>query len=476
MNTETFLKLFQTDRQSLNRLIRKGLERGGDYCDLFFQQRQGQYVGLEDGSVNRASTSLDRGVGLRVNRGIQTGFSFVEGLEYELLKKAMANASRIAGEPVPGGGTSLPPWRTVSPASPPLYPFHGDSTFPVQRQVDLLQDLNHLVFSLDPRIRRLALNLSRSRSRVLIVSSDGRLGVDSRPMTVISAMVVAEERGRLEQNHMSIALRQGMDALDSARMKDFARRLVEQTVLLFEALPPRGGDMEVVLGAGESGILLHEAVGHGMEADFNRKGTSAFSDMTGKPVATPGVSIVDDATRPGNRGSLAIDDENVPGEKTVLVENGVLRNYLFDRLNARFYQSKSTGSGRRQSFRHHPLPRMRCTYMLPGPHTREEVIRSVKKGLYAESFTNGQVLIGAGDFTFYVKHGYLIENGRLTRPVKDVNVIGNGPEVLRKITMVADDLTFSESGWTCGKEGQGVPVSLGLPTVKVSSLTVGGRT
>jgi TldD protein len=243
---------------------------------------------------------------------------------------------------------------------------------------------------------------------------------------------------------------------------------------LFDAVKPEAGEMEVVLAAGSSGILLHEAIGHGMEADFNRKNVSIFADKINKPVAENFVSIVDDATNPNIRGSVNVDDEGNDTEKTFLVENGILRSYLHDRISAQHYNVKSTGSGRRQSFRYIPQPRMRNTYMLPGPHKKEEIIGSVKKGIYAEMFTNGQVFIGAGDFTFYVKSGYLIEDGKLTKPIKDVNIIGNGPKVLRDIVMVGDDLEMAEGGWTCGKNGQGVPVSMGLPTVKVSKITVGG--
>ena len=249
---------------------------------------------------------------------------------------------------------------------------------------------------------------------------------------------------------------------------------VSEVSELFEAVKPEAGEMPVVLSAGSSGILLHEAIGHGMEADFNRKNISIFSDKINKPVAENFVTIVDDGTYPSIRGSINVDDEGNTTEKTFLVENGILRSYMHDRISAKHYNVKPTGSGRRESFRYSPLPRMRNTYMLPGPHKKDEIIESVKKGIYTESFTNGQVFIGAGDFTFYVKSGYLIEDGKLTKPIKDINIIGNGPKVLSDIVMVGDDMKMAEGGWTCGKDGQGVPVSMGLPTVKVSKITVGG--
>jgi TldD protein len=253
------------------------------------------------------------------------------------------------------------------------------------------------------------------------------------------------------------------------------KEAVDRTMILFDAVQAPAGEMPVVLGAGASGILLHEAIGHGMEADFNRKGTSIYADKIGKKVAQPFVNIVDEGTQEGARGSINIDDEGNAAGRTNLVENGVLTTYLHDTISAKHYGVKPTGNGRRESYQYAPLPRMRSTYMLPGPHKKEEIIASVKKGLYCSNFTNGQVQIGAGDFTFYVKNGYLIEDGKLTRPIKDVNIIGNGPKVLEQIDMVADDLTIDQGGWTCGKDGQSVPVSQGIPTVRVASITVGGR-
>ncbi|MBP1678918.1 MAG: TldD protein, part of TldE/TldD proteolytic complex, partial [Bacteroidetes bacterium] len=289
-----------------------------------------------------------------------------------------------------------------------------------------------------------------------------------------TATVVAEKDGRRERAGWNFGGRRSLSYFTPAVVEELSKTAVARAVVLFEAVQPPAGEMPVVLGPGVTGILLHEAIGHGMEADFNRKSISIFSDKINKPVAEKFVSIVDDGTNPNVRGSINVDDEGNDSEKTFLVENGILRSYLHDRISAGHYGVKSTGSGRRQSFRFAPMPRMRNTYMLPGPHAREEIIGSVKKGLYAESFTNGQVFIGAGDFTFYVKSGNLIEDGKLTRPVKDVNIIGNGPKVLKDIVMVADDFKMDDGGWTCGKNGQGVPVSLGLPTVKVSKITVGG--
>jgi TldD protein len=266
----------------------------------------------------------------------------------------------------------------------------------------------------------------------------------------------------------------GVDFYSPERQRKMVDEAVARALLALRAESPPAGEMPVVLAAGSSGILLHEAIGHGLEADFNRKGTSIYADRIGKSIAPADVTIIDDATLPSARGSLNVDDEASPTEKTVLVERGTLRTYLHDRISARHYGVASTGSGRRESFRHPVLPRMRCTYMDPGPHAPEDIIRSVKKGLYCEVFGNGQVQIGAGDFAFYVRHGWLIEDGKLTAPVKDANLIGNGPRVLESIEMVGSDLVIDEGGWTCGKDGQSVPVSQGMPTVKVARMSVGG--
>jgi TldD protein len=308
----------------------------------------------------------------------------------------------------------------------------------------------------------------------MIIDSAGRKAYDYQPMSTLYTFCVAEEEGRREENYATIGGRFGLEYYTPQVLDRQADKAVADTLLLFEAIRPVAGEMPVVLAAGSSGILLHEAIGHGMEADFNRKGTSIYSERIGAQIAPPFVSIVDDGTLEGWRGTINVDDEGSPTQRTVLVEKGILRSYLHDRISARHYGAALTGSGRRESFRHMPLPRMRNTYMLAGPHEKEEIIRSVERGIYAETFTNGQVHIGAGDFTFYIKKGSLIEKGKLTAPIKDVKLIGNGPQVLLDTEMVGSDLLMDQGGWSCGKDGQSVPVSLGLPTVKIAKLTVGG--
>jgi TldD protein len=342
-------------------------------------------------------------------------------------------------------------------------------------KLPLLTGLNAGALAADPRIKKVNVNYSDETSVILLVTSDGLMVEDHLPMTGLSLSCMGEEKGRRESSGYNVSSRSGMEYYDRERLDRIVREAVARTTVLFEAITPPAGEMPVVLGAGSSGILLHEAIGHGMEADFNRKKVSIFADRIGKPVAQPFVNIVDDGTLDFARGTINVDDEGNAPQKTMLVEGGVLTTYLHDEISAKHYKVKPTGSGRRESYRHVPMPRMRATYMLPGPHHREEIIASVKRGIFCDHFSNGQVQIGAGDFTFYVKNGYLIEDGKLTRPITDVNIIGNGPRVLEKVDMVGNDMKMDEGGWICGKNGQSVPVSLGIPTVRVSAITVGGR-
>ena len=452
------------------------LAKGGDYADVFFQHRVGSTMALEDGEVNRAFASVDLGVGVRVVKGDQTGYGYTEELTLEAIKNAAATAASIADGPSrdapaifradPGPGGAFPAryllkrgWEDVSP----------------KEKLPFLLALNERTFKADPRVKKVSVGFSDEHGAVLVADSNGRLVEDVQPMTSLYLSCVAEDKGRREQNGYNVAGREGLDFYTEDRLARMVREAVGRTVILFDAVQPPAGEMPIVMAAGSSGILLHEAIGHGMEADFNRKNTSIYSDRIGKPVAKPFVNIVDDGSIDGARGSINVDDEGNVAGKTLLVDGGTLATYLHDSISAKFYKVPSTGSGRRESFRFPPMPRMRSTYMQNGPHKRDEIIASVKKGILCTNFTNGQVNIGAGDFTFYVKNGFLIEDGKLTRPIKDVNIIGNGPKVLEKIDMVADDLAIDEGGWTCGKNGQSVPVSQGIPTVRVSSITVGGR-
>ncbi|MCK4825832.1 TldD/PmbA family protein, partial [bacterium] len=398
------------------------------------------YIGLEDKAVNRAYSNVDFGVGIRVLKGDQTGYSFTEEITPAAMKLAAKTAANIADT-----SKKYQPVSLKLHKHPNYYPIETPwEKVSINEKIPYLQKINDKIFSLDSRVIKSRLWFINESSYILLINSDGRVVYDYRPMGQISVTVSAEQKGKREENYFGLADRRGIEFFTKENMDRLAEEPVKRTMKLFEAVKPEAGEMEVVLAAGSSGILLHEAIGHGMEADFNRKNISIFCDKINKPVAEKFVSIVDDGTNPNKRGSLNIDDEGNDTEKTFLVKDGILRSYLHDRISSRHYKVKPTGNGRRQSFRFEPVPRMRNTYMLPGPHTKEEIIRSVKKGLYTETFTNGQVFIGAGDFTFYVKSGYLIENGKLTQPVKDVNIIGNGPQVLKDIVMVADDPKLSE--------------------------------
>ena len=461
---------FGVDEAMINDLMAMALSHGGDYCDVYFQHAISSDIILEDDKVSRAFAAVDLGVGIRVLKGDQTGYSFTEELTPESMKLAAKTAANIAAS---GEGT-LPVSLKLRPSADHysiLTPWEGMT---IDRKIPILQKVNEKMAALDTRLVRKRVSFHDDTSYILLATSDGKVVCDYKPMTQMSASCTAEQNGRRETSYASSAGRRGLEYYTEELIDRLAREAVADTIRMFDAVTPEAGEMPVVLGAGHSGILLHEAIGHGMEADFNRKNESVFSDKIGKPVAQNIVTIVDDGTNPNMRGSINVDDEANDSQRTVLVENGILKTYMHDLISSKHYGVAPTGNGRRQSFRFNPLPRMRNTYMLNGPHTREEIIAGVKKGLYCKSFTNGQVLIGPGDFTFYVQSGSLIEDGKLTAPVKDVNIIGNGPQVLEKITMVANDFAMSDGTWMCGKGGQSAPVTLGQPTVLVSSITVGG--
>ena len=466
-----YFQRFGIDEAMIRKVMAEALHYGGDYCDLFFQNELSNSIRLQDNIVNSASTNVTLGVGIRVLNGNQTGYSFTEDISLASMKAAARTAAGIAS----GSAKAAP--QTFNATKLMNY-YETEISYEdvgVKDKVDMLQAINDDVFKQDARVVKANVNFSDSENYILVVNSEGGIASDYQPMLRISVGCTAEEDGKRENNYFDYSVRDDINFLTEEKLKRLPREAVARTVKLFEAQTPPAGEMPVVLAAGSSGILLHEAIGHGMEADFNRQGISVFSDMINKKVAEDFVTIVDNGTNPHVRGSINVDDEGHPSEETQLVENGVLRSYIHDRISAKHYGVDPTGSGRRESFKHYPLPRMRNTYMKNGPHTFDEIIANVKYGIVAEQFTNGQVNIGPGDFTFYVKSGSLIEDGKITGLIKDVNIIGNGPEVLSRVTMVANDMKMAEGGWTCGKNGQSVPVSMGLPSVLVSSITVGGR-
>jgi TldD protein len=470
-NTESYMKHFEVDQKLLNKVIAAAMEKGADYADLFFEHTLNNTSALEDNKVNSAFSNIAYGVGIRVLKGDQTGYAYSETITEDAMLKAARTASNIANSSAKNTIVD------VKEFTPPNYYAVKNSweQASIKDKIPFMQRLNDNIFAGDKRVTKVNVYLGDSTSYILFYNSEGLITWDYRPMSYLVGVCIMEENGRTENFYSSRSMRMGSEFLTNELIDEVAKEAVDKTAILFKAGMPKAGEMEVVMAPGESGILLHEAMGHSFEADFNRKNTSIFSDKMGKKIAESFVTIKDDGTIPHLRGSINFDDEGNPTECTTLVDKGVLSNYLHDRISANYYKCKPTGNGRRQDFRNIPIPRMRTTYMDSGQHKNEEIIASVKNGIYVESFSNGQVNIGQGDFTFFVKLGYIIENGKLTKPIKDINIIGNGPQALADIVMVGDDMKMAQGTWTCGK-GQSAPVSMGIPTVKIKKLTVGGVT
>ena len=446
--------------------------RGGvDYADLYFQVTRQESWTVEDGIIREGSFSLDQGVGVRANSGEKTGFAYSDELVLPALETAAGAARAIARQ---GQEKHVQAWQRSTAAA--LYP-ESDPTTSIddQQKTRLLLELDAATRALDERVEQVIISMASSQDLVLVAASDGTMAADVRPLIRLNVSVILQQDGQREQGYSGGGARADLNYfLDGDIPLSFAREAVRQAVVQLEAQPAPAGTMPVVLGNGWPGILLHEAVGHGLEGDFNRKGLSAFSGKIGQKVASELCTIVDDGTMVNRRGSLAVDDEGVPGQETVLVENGILRCYMQDKLNARLMGVEATGNGRRESFGHIPMPRMTNTFMRAGNHDPAEIIASVDKGIYAPNFGGGQVDITSGKFVFSASEAYLIENGKVTTPVKGAMLIGDGPEALHKISMVGNDLAFDTGVGTCGKEGQSVPVGVGQPTLKIDELTVGG--
>jgi len=466
-----FLDEFGIDEDLCRRLLAKALSRGGDFADLYFEFTVSNYLGLEDGKVNQSYGDISLGVGIRTVKGDQIGYGLTQELTEESMMSAAATASTLCDERITPVDTSF-----SKPQIGDYYPLAaGFNGIPVESKLPLLQSINQKCFALSPEIVKVNAGFQNSTKRILIATSDGVMTEDIIPAGFIYSSVVAERNGKREQAFWNLGGHRDLSFYTDDVINEVSSKAVNNALRLFDAVQPPAGEMPVVLGPGITGILLHEAIGHGMEADFNRKKISTYSSMLGKKVAEPFVNIIDDGTIPGLAGSINVDDEGIPGQKTILVENGILRSYLHDKISAKFYGVEPTGNGRRQDFQNYPIPRMRNTYMLGGTYTPEDVIRAAGNGIYVEDVSNGQVKIGEGDFAFYVSQGRMIENGKLTSPIKDVNIMGNGPKMLANITMAANDLEMSHGGaGQCGKNGQGAPVSFGMPTCLVKSLTVGG--
>ncbi len=466
-----FLKEFGIDESICRKLLAKALSRGGDFADLYFEYAVSNYLGLEDGKVNQSYGDISLGVGIRTVKGDQIGYGFTQDLNEESMMSAAATASTLCDMNATSVGSSFNSLRTGN-----YYPVAPDfNGIPGQSKLPLLQDINKKCFALSPEVVKVNAGFMSSAKRMMVVASDGSQAEDLIPSGFIYASVVAERNGKREQSGWNLGGRRDFSFYTDEVVSEVAGKAVNNTLKLFDAIQPPAGEMPVVLGPGVTGILLHEAIGHGMEADFNRKNISTYSTMIGKKVAEPFVNIIDDGTNMNLSGSINVDDEGTPGKKTVLVENGILTSYIHDKISAKHYGVEPTGNGRRQDFQNYPIPRMRNTYMLGGTATPDDVIKEAANGIYVENVSNGQVKIGEGDFAFYVSQGRMIENGKLTSPIKDVNIMGNGPKMLANITLAANDLEmFLGGGGQCGKNGQGVPVSFGMPTCLVKSLTVGG--
>ena len=442
-----------------------------DAADLYFQHSRSESWLLEDGIVKDGNHSIEQGVGVRAMSGEKTGFAYSDEIVLPELLTAAASARAIAQSGTDRNTHALSP-REARALYPPLDPVES---LPNDEKIALLREVDKFCRALDPRIDQVVVSLSAVLDTVLIAAADGTLAADVRPLVRLNVQVIAEQSGRREQGSAGGGGRYGYrELLANGRAHALAREAVRQALVNLESVPAPAGTMTVVLGPGWPGVLLHEAIGHGFEGDFNRKGTSAFAGRMGEKVASPLCTVVDDGTLPNRRGSLSVDDEGVPSECTVLIENGVLKGYMQDKLNARLMGMRSTGNGRRESFAHLPMPRMTNTYMLPGTSDPGEIIASVPRGLYAVNFGGGQVDITNGKFVFSASEAYLIENGKITRPVKGATLIGSGPEVLTRVSMVGNDLKLDEGVGVCGKEGQSVPVGVGQPTLRIDAMTVGG--
>jgi TldD protein len=456
----------------LSRLIGQLMSGSVDYGDLYFQYSRHESWSLEEGKVKSGSHSIEQGVGVRAVAGEKTGFAYSD----EIMLPALLEAAGAARAIVQQGAPSRVPAAFRGEAGRQLYrPDDPLASLPDNAKVKLLERVEKAARAQDPRVKQVMASLASTHDVVLVVRSDGVIAGDVRPLVRLNVTVIVEQNGRRESGSHGGGGRFAYDYFNQEdRALDYAREAVRQALVNLDAVEAPAGTMAVVLGPGWPGILLHEAIGHGLEGDFNRKGTSAFAGRVGERVASEQCTVVDDGTIPDRRGSLNVDDEGTTTQNTVLIENGILKGYMQDTLNARLMGVAPTGNGRRESYAHLPMPRMTNTYMLPGKFDPKEIIASVDKGLYAVNFGGGQVDITSGKFVFSASEAYLIENGKITRPVKGATLIGNGPDVLTRVSMVGSDLQLDPGVGTCGKEGQSVPVGVGQPTLRIDGLTVGG--
>jgi TldD protein len=466
-----FIEKLGLSERLMERCLGEALSAGGDYADLYFESVTSTSLGIDEGLIKSASQGISVGCGIRVVLGERTGFAFTDDLSSERLLRAARTAALIASGPAKELASGFRHLET-----PSLYPIAGVSADgEIEAKLALIRRADKAARDFDPRITQVRAGINDELRRILIAASDGTFASDTQPLARLNVFVIAKDAKNTARGTSGGGGRVALDFFEGGKSPEhFARDAARTAILQLGAAEAPAGEMEVVLGPGWPGVLLHEAVGHGLEADFNRKKTSAFSGLIGQQVASSKVTVVDNGTMPNRRGSLNMDDEGVPTQETVLIENGILKTFLSDKLNARLMGGVSTGSGRRESYHHIPMPRMTNTYMLAGDDLPEDIIKSVKRGLYAVNFGGGSVDITNGKFVFSASEAYLIEDGRVTRPVKGATLIGNGPEALKYVSMVGNDLALDEGIGTCGKAGQSVPVGVGMPTIKLDRMTVGG--
>lgn len=458
------------DTSALQGVLSQMMSHQVDYADLYFQYSRSESWGLEEGQVKSGNFSIDQGVGVRAVSGEKTAFAYSDEINLPALQEA-ANATKA----IAAMGSEQTGKGIITQQSPSLYlPQDPIASLSADAKVKLLERLEQFAKQADPRVSQVMASIAGEYEVVMVARSDGLVAADVRPLVRISVQVIAEHNGRREQGSSGGGGRFDYSYFTDAILQEYAQKAVHQALVNLDARPAPAGSMTVVLGAGWPGILLHEAIGHGLEGDFNRKGSSAFANMIGKQVAAKGITIVDDGTIADRRGSLSMDDEGNQTNRTVLIEDGILRGYIQDSLNARLMGMPLTGNARRESYAHIPMPRMTNTYMMNGDKDPQEIIKSVKKGLYAANFGGGQVDITSGKFVFSAAEAYMIEDGQITYPVKGATLIGNGPDVLTRVSMIGNDMALDSGVGTCGKEGQSVPVGVGQPTLKIDGLTVGG--
>jgi len=466
-----FIEKLGLSERLMERCLGEALSAGGDYADLYFESVMSTSLGIDEGLIKTASQGISVGCGIRVVSGERTGFAFTDDLSSERLLKAARTAALIASGPA---REIVSGFRHIE--TPSLYPIAGLSADgEIEAKLALIRRADKAARDFDSRITQVRCGINDELRRILVAASDGTFASDTQPMARLNIFVIAKDSQNTARGTSGGGGRVTLDFFEGAKSPEhFAREAARTALLQLGAAEAPAGEMEVVLGPGWPGVLLHEAVGHGLEADFNRKKTSAFAGLIGQKVASEKVTVVDNGTIANRRGSLNMDDEGVPTQETVLIENGILKTFLSDKMNARLMGGVSTGSGRRESYHHVPMPRMTNTYMLNGDDLPEDIIKSVKRGLYAVNFGGGQVDITNGKFVFSASEAYLIEDGKVTRPVKGATLIGNGPEALKYVSMVGNDLALDEGIGTCGKAGQSVPVGVGMPTIKLDRMTVGG--